>query len=81
MGDGSAGTIAPERSGYVVQVETHTHTPTAPMPPRKGDDSAHAYKVAYPSGGQMRPGVTTKDLRLAEAVEEVHRELTGNMVI
>lgn len=29
----------------------------------------------------MRPGVTGKDLRLAEAVEEVYREVTGNVVI
>ncbi|WVR06309.1 hypothetical protein IAU60_003339 [Kwoniella sp. DSM 27419] len=44
-------------TGYVVEISTHTHTPLPPFPaPTKGGD-------------KMQPGVTGKDLRLAERLE------------
>ncbi|KAK8858553.1 hypothetical protein IAR55_002782 [Kwoniella newhampshirensis] len=48
---------------YVVELATHTHTPLPPYPlPTKGD--------------KMRPGVTGKDLKLAERIESVWEETT-----
>ena len=43
-------------AGYVLEVATHTHTPLPPGGMTKGP--------------KMRPGVTTKDIRLASKIEE-----------
>lgn len=40
-----------------MEISTHTHTP---MPVQVGDK------------GQMRPGVTTKDIKLAEGIEGLY---------
>ncbi|WVQ83008.1 hypothetical protein IAT38_005146 [Cryptococcus sp. DSM 104549] len=60
-------TPQPSPHGYVVELSTHTHTPLPPYPePTKG-------------GTKMRPGVTGKDLKLAEKTEEVYGEVRGGL--
>ncbi|KAK6908152.1 hypothetical protein L486_07529 [Kwoniella mangroviensis CBS 10435] len=55
-----------EDNGYVIEISTHTHTPLPPYPlPTK--NPAH----------KMRPGVTSKDIRLAERLEEVWEGVMG----
>nr|XP_031864173.1 uncharacterized protein CI109_000085 [Kwoniella shandongensis]KAA5531245.1 hypothetical protein CI109_000085 [Kwoniella shandongensis] len=49
---------------YVVELSTHTHTPLPPYP-------------LTTKGGKMKPGVTGKDVKLAERVEGVFEEVTG----
>ncbi|GFZ45258.1 hypothetical protein JCM24511_02984 [Saitozyma sp. JCM 24511] len=52
--------------GYVLEISTHTHTPMPPLP-------SHSDGLAQSSANnatKMRPGVTGKDLRLAERLEE-----------
>jgi hypothetical protein len=51
-------TVAEAEAGYVLHVSTHTHTPLPPL----GVEGA-AFE------GKPRPGVTYKDLRLAERME------------
>ncbi|KAK1925696.1 hypothetical protein DB88DRAFT_509352 [Papiliotrema laurentii] len=48
-------------AGYVLELSTHTHTPLPPIGTPK-------------DAGRMRPGVTQKDLNLAQKVEEVYKE-------
>lgn len=48
-------------TAYVVEISMNTHTPYAPVGQPK-------------NAGKMRPGVTMKDVTLANAVEEVYRE-------
>lgn len=67
-GDLPAGTgtaLELPETGYVLYVATHTHTPMPPLP-LPGADGAFE--------GKPRPGVTTKDLRLAECVERLFEE-------
>ena len=47
-------------TAYVVEVSLNTHTPYAPVGQPK-------------NAGKMRPGVTMKDVTLANAVEEAYR--------
>jgi len=56
----------PEEAGYVVEFSTHTHTPLPPLQSTLPKDAK-----------SMRPGVTGKDLKLAEKVEKVFREVGG----
>jgi len=55
-----------DTTGYVVAVSTHTHTP---LPPIKYPKTADGIQDV------MRPGVTGKDLRLADALEEVYQSM------
>ncbi|TXT13538.1 hypothetical protein VHUM_00905 [Vanrija humicola] len=52
--------------GYVIHVATHTHTPLPPLP-LDSDGGAPAIEFE----GKPRPGVTGKDLRLADAIEKL----------
>ncbi|WWC96142.1 hypothetical protein V866_003009 [Kwoniella sp. B9012] len=55
-----------ENNGYLIEISTHTHTPLPPYPlPTK--NPAH----------KMRPGVTGKDIRLAERLEEAWEGVMG----
>ncbi|WVQ65741.1 uncharacterized protein L199_003919 [Kwoniella botswanensis] len=55
-----------ENNGYIIEISTHTHTPLPPYPlPTK--NPAH----------KMRPGVTGKDIRLAERLEEAWEGVMG----
>jgi hypothetical protein len=45
-------------TGYLLELSTHTHTPLPPVGQPK-------------ETGKPRPGVTTKDVRLAEEIEEI----------
>ncbi|WVQ72867.1 hypothetical protein IAR50_002428 [Cryptococcus sp. DSM 104548] len=58
--------ISPQsQTDYIVELSTHTHTPLPPYPqPTKG-------------GKKMRPGVTGKDVALAEKVEEIYGQVVG----
>lgn len=51
-------TVKREEAGYVLHVSTHTHTP---LPPLGAEGAAFE--------GTPRPGVTYKDLKLAERIE------------
>ncbi|KGB74805.1 hypothetical protein I307_01064 [Cryptococcus deuterogattii 99/473] len=56
------------QTDYIVELSTHTHTPLPPYPlPAKGN--------------KMRPGVTGKDIKLAQKVEEVYGELVGKVEV
>ena len=48
-------------TGYILHLSTHTHTPLPPIGTPK-------------DAGKMRPGVTQKDLNLAERLEAVYNE-------
>lgn len=63
--DGTSPDLA---AGYVLCLRTHTHTPMAPL-------GAAADGIVF--DGKPRPGVTAKDLRLAERVEALWREVGG----
>ncbi|WWC88670.1 uncharacterized protein L201_003583 [Kwoniella dendrophila CBS 6074] len=53
-------------NGYIVEISTHTHTPLPPYPiPTKN----HPHKI--------RPGVTGKDINLAESLEKAWEEVMG----
>ncbi|WRT67739.1 uncharacterized protein IL334_004711 [Kwoniella shivajii] len=54
-----------EVNGYIVEISTHTHTPLPPYPKSTKD----AIK--------MRPGITAKDIRLAEKLEESWKAIMG----
>nr|ODN79196.1 hypothetical protein L203_06001 [Cryptococcus depauperatus CBS 7841] len=49
-------------SNYTLTLSTHTHTPLPPYP--------------LPKGSCIQPGVTTKDVQLAERIEQVYRKFT-----
>lgn len=56
----------PDSAGYVLHVSTHTHTPLPPL---------GAEGVVF--DGKPRPGVTYKDLKLAERIEALIAEAGG----
>ncbi|OXG83254.1 hypothetical protein C349_03098 [Cryptococcus neoformans var. grubii Br795] len=61
-------TQSQSQTGYIVEISTHTHTPLPPYPlPSKGS--------------KMRPGVTGKDIKLAQKVEEVYGEVIGRVEV
>jgi len=53
-------TTSGDEAGYVLHVSTHTHTP---LPPLGAEGAAFE--------GKPRPGVTYKDLKLAERIEAI----------
>ncbi|ODN95271.1 hypothetical protein L198_04661 [Cryptococcus wingfieldii CBS 7118] len=56
------------QSDYIIELSTHTHTPLPPYPqPTKG-------------GAKMSPGVTSKDVALAERVEGIYEQVVGSAV-
>lgn len=61
-------------SGYILELSTHTHTP---LPPIRTQSQPQPLGSASNGGAttKMRPGVTGKDLKLAERIEEVFQEL------
>lgn len=56
------GVVESPEAGYLLFIATHTHTPMPPLEPG----------VTFE--GKPKPGVTTKDLRLAERVERLFEE-------
>ncbi|WOO77369.1 uncharacterized protein LOC62_01G000956 [Vanrija pseudolonga] len=58
--------------GYVLHLATHTHTPLPPLPL---DSDGAAPAIVFE--GKPRPGVTGKDLRLADAVEKLWLARSG----
>ncbi|WVW84712.1 hypothetical protein I302_106747 [Kwoniella bestiolae CBS 10118] len=59
-------TSAKENNSYIIEISTHTHTPLPPYPtPTK--NQTH----------KMRPGVTGKDIRLAERLEHAWEGVMG----
>ncbi|KAL1412894.1 hypothetical protein Q8F55_000643 [Vanrija albida] len=57
--------------GYVLHLATHTHTP---LPPLTLDSAGHP---AITFDGKPRPGVTGKDLNLADRIEKLWQARTG----
>ncbi|WWD04907.1 hypothetical protein V865_002978 [Kwoniella europaea PYCC6329] len=55
-----------ENNGYIIEISSHTHTPLPPYP-------LPAKNLAQ----KMRPGVTGKDIRLAERLEEAWEGVMG----
>lgn len=83
-GDEDGADAPPSEPQYLLHISTHTHTP---MPPKKdvgvvSDGPGGKPRTQYPGkilptppfSGKPRPGITTKDLRLAEKVEKVVAE-------
>jgi hypothetical protein len=68
----------PQRSTYILEISTHTHTP---LPPLKEIIPPALVPIGLAEAGQtvqkreMKPGVTGKDLKLAEVVEDCYERL------
>ncbi|WWC70788.1 uncharacterized protein I206_104740 [Kwoniella pini CBS 10737] len=58
--------ISTQKIGYIVEISTHTHTPLPPYPISTKDKSQ-----------KMRPGITGKDIKLAERLEKAWKEVMG----